>query len=188
MRKVLLMALLVSLFHVHHSDAIAKENTPKSPTPAHTGGSARNSQGGDFGIGVILGEPTGFSAKKWLDGTHAVDFGLAYSFGNSFTFLSDYLWHFPGFFGRSSEFSRNLSAYLGVGGTLLIFSGSHWHGRYGHKYDSGSLGLGLRIPFGAEWMIPSTPLGLSLELVPGMLLAPETDVFVQGGVALRFYF
>ena len=38
------------------------------------------SQDKGFGLGVILGEPTGFSGKYWVDQDHAFDFGLAYSF------------------------------------------------------------------------------------------------------------
>ncbi len=37
-------------------------------------------QNNGFGGGVILGEPTGFSAKLWLDDNSAADFGFGYSF------------------------------------------------------------------------------------------------------------
>ncbi len=33
----------------------------------------------DFGIGVIIGEPTGISAKLWTSPVNALDFGLGWS-------------------------------------------------------------------------------------------------------------
>ena len=53
-------------------------------------------QDNGFGIGVIIGEPTGLSAKYWLNDIKAVDFGLAYSFVRKHSAVSlhaDYLYH-----------------------------------------------------------------------------------------------
>lgn len=33
-----------------------------------------------FGMGIILGEPTGLSAKAWTSNDNAFDFALAWSF------------------------------------------------------------------------------------------------------------
>jgi hypothetical protein len=35
----------------------------------------------NFGLGVIVGEPTGLSAKLWTSNTGALDFGLGWSIG-----------------------------------------------------------------------------------------------------------
>ncbi len=35
----------------------------------------------DFGLGVIIGEPTGISAKLWTSPINALDFGLGWSYG-----------------------------------------------------------------------------------------------------------
>jgi hypothetical protein len=53
------------------------------------------SQSRGFGLGIILGEPTGISAKYWTGSTTALDFGLGYSFEkNSRMHLhADYLFH-----------------------------------------------------------------------------------------------
>src|SRR5262245_35783403 len=62
-----------------------------------------------FGIGFVIGDPTGLSAKWWVAGTNALDFGLGfwgYGFNNrcfangpcdrygyhNGTFNMDYLW------------------------------------------------------------------------------------------------
>jgi len=49
-----------------------------------------------FGLGVVLGEPTGISAKFWLTPGTALDFGLGYSFTSSnsvFDFYADYVFY-----------------------------------------------------------------------------------------------
>jgi hypothetical protein len=50
-----------------------------------------------YGIGIVLGEPSGLSGKYWLNNTNALDFGLGFSFtsfNNSRIQLNrDYLWN-----------------------------------------------------------------------------------------------
>ena len=47
----------------------------------------------DFGLGVILGEPTGLSFKAWTGGSTAIAGAAAWSFGNTdaFQLHVDYL-------------------------------------------------------------------------------------------------
>ena len=49
----------------------------------------------DFGIGIILGEPTGLSLKYWLDEERAIDGAAAWSYSenDSFQLHGDYLIH-----------------------------------------------------------------------------------------------
>ena len=75
------------------------------------------SQEKGFGLGVIIGEPTGISGKYWLNDVNALDFGLAYSFVHSnsaFSLHGDYLFHLPHLF--KSEL--NLPFYYGFGGRI----------------------------------------------------------------------
>ena len=71
----------------------------------------------NFGFGVILGEPTGFSLKYWLDEERAVDgaFAWALSENDSFQLHSDYLIHKYDLFD-----SDELPAYYGVGALLMF--------------------------------------------------------------------
>src|ERR1039457_238047 len=50
-----------------------------------------------YGIGIILGEPSGLSGKYWLNSTNALDFGLGFSFTNfnnsRIQLNCDYLWN-----------------------------------------------------------------------------------------------
>lgn len=144
---------------------------------------------GPFGLGIVIGEPTGLSAKLWLDQKHALDFGLSFSFDDYFLIFSDYLFHFPGAFGRSSKFVTELTPYVGIGGVLAFANDRHAHHDrhlYGHERDS--LGLGVRVPVGIEWIPSSAPLGVFVELVPGIAIAPATDAFFEGGIGVRYYF
>lgn len=48
-----------------------------------------------LGIGLMVGEPTGFSLKYWTSESNALDGGLAWSLGpNDGLYVhGDYLWH-----------------------------------------------------------------------------------------------
>ncbi|RPI72766.1 MAG: hypothetical protein EHM47_07515, partial [Ignavibacteriales bacterium] len=78
-----------------------------------------------FGIGLILGEPTGLSAKLWTSKENAFDFGLGvsvggdrisfkgkYNRGSRVHFHMDYLWHS---FNAISSTER-FPLYYGIGG------------------------------------------------------------------------
>lgn len=161
----------------------------KPTAPVHATSSPHKSTG----LGLILGEPTGLTAKFWLGSREAIDLGLAYSFSDYVLIYSDYLYHFHGAFGSSNEFAKDLTPYVGIGGEIIFASssGSGVSTRTGNHYfksSSSSVGVGIRIPFGLEWMTPKVPLGVFIELVPGIGLAPGTYGFLQGGIGARFYF
>jgi len=125
-----------------------------------------------FGIGVILGEPTGISAKYWVSTRNALDAGLAWSFRHKgyVHIHADYLWHVP----LKIEGVNQLAFYVGIGGRLGI--------------SSGSALLGARIPIGLVYWPQSVPLDLFLEVAPILDLTPATEFSVNGGVGIRFYF
>ncbi|OFZ19186.1 MAG: hypothetical protein A2X94_11205 [Bdellovibrionales bacterium GWB1_55_8] len=145
---------------------------------------------GKVGVGAVFGEPTGFTAKLWNDGVRAFDAGLAYSFSEFLIIYADHLWHFPGWV-RGTALDRKghrFMPYVGVGGVFVI---STEGGRSDRKLflDTGNtVGLGLRLPVGLEWLPADPPLGVFLELVPGMGLAPSVEGFFQGGLGIRYYF
>lgn len=144
---------------------------------------------GPFGLGIVIGEPTGLSAKLWLDQKHALDFGLSFSFDDYLLIFSDYLFHFPGTFGSSSRFVTELTPYVGIGG-VLAFANDRRLDRDRHFFgrERDTLGLGVRVPVGIEWVPAKVPLGVFIELVPGIALAPATDAFFEGGIGVRYYF
>jgi hypothetical protein len=125
-----------------------------------------------FGLGVIIGEPTGLSAKNWVSSRNAVDAGLAWSFRHSgfFHVHADYLWHTP----RDSEVPGTLAFSVGAGGRLGV--------------KPGSVLVGVRVPLGIVYWPRDTPLDFFLEVAPVLDLAPTTELSANGGIGARFFF
>ncbi len=143
----------------------------------------------NFGLGIVIGEPSALTGKAWLSHEAAVDFGLSFSFDDYILLYADYLFHFPDAFGRSSAFVSQLTPYIGVGG-IIAFANDRFRVR-DRKYfgtSANSVALGLRIPLGIEWTPARVPLGVFVELVPGLSIVPDTQGFVQGGIGVRYYF
>jgi hypothetical protein len=137
-----------------------------------------------FGMGLILGEPTGLSAKLWTSRDNAFDFGLGVSVGGDriryqgnykgtgrIHFHMDYLWHA---FNAISSTER-FPLYYGIGG------------RYnsGGGYDGS---LGIRGVFGIAWFPHSTPIDVFLELVPVFQVTPLTGLGIDAGLGIRYFF
>lgn len=141
---------------------------------------------GPFGLGLVLGEPTGLSAKWWNGSTRAWDFGLAYSFSDYMILWADHLWHFPGALTSLTPSFSTITPYIGVGPEVFISSKDNRP--HNGVHDGRSAGVGARIPFGLEWIPRTAPVGVFLELVPGVDFAPAVDVFFMGGIGARFYF
>ena len=128
---------------------------------------------GDVEIGLILGEPTGFSAKFWTTASTAFDLGLAWSFGDGghFHIHADYLFHNFDFFELDSG---NLPIYFGIGGRARI-------------QDEDSR-FGLRVSIGLEYILESQPFSFFFEVAPVVDFAPETEADIHGGIGVRYIF
>ncbi len=127
-----------------------------------------------FGLGIIMGEPTGISMKGWTGENNAIDAGVAWSFRtpSSFHLHADYLWHSYGVF----KTSERIPLYYGVGGRVKI-------GRDGE--DSR---FGVRVVLGIDYMVKSAPVDVFLEIAPVMDLTPATELTANGGLGVRFWF
>ena len=131
------------------------------------------SQDRGFGLGIIVGEPTGISMKGWLTSTTAVDGGLAWSFvrGTSFHIHADYLFHSFDVF-KSSE---RIPLYYGIGGRIKIS-------------EKAQSRIGARGVIGIEYLLKSAPFDIFLEVAPILELAPETELTMNAGLGARFFF
>ena len=125
-----------------------------------------------FGMGIILGEPTGLSAKLWTSSDNAFDFAAAWSFKGDGNLLlqADYVWHF---FELMPVPSGKLPLYIGIGGRVVLA-------------DDPSFGV--RVPIGINYLFADAPIDVFLELVPILDLSPETDFGVGGGLGIRYWF
>jgi len=134
-----------------------------------------------FGMGIILGEPTGLSAKAWTSNDNAFDFAIAWSFNKyhhdndyyndgSVLLQADYVWHF---FNAISVSSGKLPIYVGVGARVVLA-------------DDPSFGV--RIPVGIDYLFANAPIDIFLELVPILDLSPSTDFGIGAGIGIRYWF
>ena len=127
-------------------------------------------QDSGFGIGVILGEPTGLSAKYWLSRSTAADFGVAWSFHDYMHLHADILMHK---FDLINVSKGELPVFLGLGCRLLL---------------ADDPAIGIRVPLGLDYHFSSAPFDLFLEVVPIMELAPETKFDLNAAIGLRYFF
>lgn len=137
-----------------------------------------------FGLGLILGEPTGLSAKLWTSRVNAFDFGLGvgmggdrisyngnYNDGSRVHFHMDYLWHS---FNAISSTER-FPLYYGIGGRF----------NSGGNYEES---FGVRGVIGIAWLPRATPIDVFIELVPVFQLTPGTGFGIDAGLGIRYFF
>lgn len=136
-----------------------------------------NAQERKFGLGVMIGEPTGFSAKLWTSNSNAFDFGLGWSVigksndsGNRIHIHADYLWHAWNAIRSSDRFPL----YYGIGG------------RFKGGENEGSLAV--RGVLGIAWMPRQTPIDIFLEVAPSLELTPSTGFAIDAALGVRYYF
>lgn len=138
---------------------------------------------GNFGVGVIFGEPTGFSWKYRVNHTNALAGALGFSPFDRYRFHVDYLWH------ADSFNERQLRLYYGVGGAIGFGRTEYFDSRGRIVYISRSepAGFGVRAPIGLSYMIPRSPVELMLEAAPLFIVAPAGGVGLDIGLGARIY-
>ena len=149
-------------------------------------GQVAHAQDRKFGLGVIIGEPTGISAKLWTSSVNAFDFGLGWSIGgdrivkyrgdyyvggNRVHFHMDYLWHSFDAIHSSERFPL----FYGVGGRVNSGAG----------YDGS---VAIRGVFGIAWLPHNTPIDVFLELAPSLQFAYGTGFGIDAGIGARYFF
>jgi hypothetical protein len=127
---------------------------------------------GRFGLGIILGEPTGISLKTWQSDEIAYDAALAWSFGKegSVHIHVDYLLH-------NYELIRTMNSYTPV-----------YYGIGGRIQTQDETALGIRIPFGINFRSRRIPIDIFIEFVPALNIIPKTEFDLEGGIGARYYF
>ena len=125
-----------------------------------------------FGLGVILGEPTGINFKAWTGYKTAFVGAAAWSFGHqdSLHVHLDYLVHN---FRLLDLDDVELPVYYGIGVRLKT---------------GNDVRFGVRIPLGINYMFEKAPLDIFVEFAPIFDLTPKTDLYFNGGFGIRYYF
>ena len=125
-----------------------------------------------FGIGIIIGSPTGISAKYYINDKHAVDLGIGWSLSkNEVRLHSDYLFHDYKLINDAINFPIIFNF---GGGVKLLFSDS--------------VEIGFRIPLGLLYNFQKTPIDIFFEVVPVLELIPDTELGFDAALGARFYF
>jgi len=129
-------------------------------------------QDNGFGIGIIIGEPTGLTAKYWITDKTAVDGGLAWSLINegALHVHADFLIHS---FNLIHVSKGQLPLYLGLGARIKLASDTRF---------------GARIPLGINYHFGSAPLDVFFEVVPILDLIPATDFDINAAIGMRYFF
>ncbi len=133
----------------------------------------------NYGIGIILGYPTGFSGELVWSENSAIVFNAGWSLREDFGLhmTGTYQFMFPGVIkSEEGDVLKQVVPYLGIGGRLLLED----------KDDDSDVHVGLRGGGGIEYFIER--FGLFVELYPVVDIVPETDADFEGGLGFRFYF
>ncbi len=127
----------------------------------------------DLGVGVIAGEPTGFSFKWWNEGGTAVDAAIGWSLGDENLYVhSDYLWPYTI---KAGSIGGGAPLYYGIGARVVL-------------HDDSDATIGVRIPIGLDYMFDNGRVDIFVEIAPILIMIPEGDFDLSGGVGVRFYF
>jgi opacity protein-like surface antigen len=178
MKQIMAAIAAITLVTIAAPDADAR------PRPSRA---SRFSANKTFGAGIMLGEPSGLSAKYFLGQDTALDFGLGayryYRHRSGFDLHADFLFH-PVNLVHTEPFE--LPLYFGLGARLLDFDLND------DARDDHGFALGVRVPLGIAFDFNNVPLDVFIEL------AVVIDFFfdyyddyggdVNGAVGVRYYF
>ena len=145
-------------------------------------GIARGTDKGSIGLGIIVGEPTGISARLYLKDDQAIQAAIGGAFiGGGIQINADYVFH-P--FILQTRDSFVLATYFGPGVRLIQYS----QGRNG---DNNYLALGLRGVGGLLFDFKN-PLDAFVEVAGlleyGFATGKHGNITLNAGAGLRYYF
>jgi hypothetical protein len=145
--------------------------------PARAAGNARD----NFGIGVILGSPSGISLKI-PQGAQSINVIAGWDIHNDdppgppccndyFYIGGDYVWY-------------NYNLIHVSQGRLPLYYGPGIYAAFSKPRNV----VGFRFPVGLEYQFATAPFDIFLELGPRVNIVPATDVDIFVGLGARFFF
>lgn len=153
--------------------------------------SAQEAAPGSFGLGVVVGSPTGVSAKLKVSRANSFDAAVGLGFGNTFHVHANWLYEMPALL---REEGVTLSWFAGLGGRFSVHDRDD-RGRGNDDddddddEDDDDVDLGPRVPVGLELRFSNVPqLELFAEIAPGLEVADDTGLFLDGGIGARWFF
>jgi hypothetical protein len=143
-----------------------------------------------FGLGGMLGQPTGITIKYFFTQRHALTaaLGLGWWWGHNIHLHCDYGYHFM--LTKTADF--DLPLYIGAGLKFFVFYhryyDPYWYDPDDVYYYRSRVGFGIRVPIGIAFHINKVPLDVFFEIVPGIAFFPFLDFFADGAIGVRYYF
>lgn len=170
--------LLIALFSAAAGSASAQtlEELEEAERGGQRGGALDR---GPFGLGLIIGEPSGLSAKVFVSGPHGVQAHLGFGVGRRgfLVVIVDYLFHVTNLVPPIGDVGF-LWPYAGIGGRLGVLE----------RRNDEDVIFGVRIPLGASFGFNAVPIEVFAEFAVGIGLLPETRAIFDGGIGGRYYF
>jgi hypothetical protein len=122
----------------------------------------------------MIGDPTGFTFKRYIGGSDAFDIGLGAVYGPGLRFSADYLRDIAR---MASNPQVELDFYAGVGGLVGSLASPCGPGFIDNRCN-GDVYAGVRVPFGLELLFNRSPFTLGAEIAPGFAVAPGRAGFL----------
>ncbi|MCB9571137.1 MAG: DUF3996 domain-containing protein [Kofleriaceae bacterium] len=152
-----------------------------------------------FGLGLMLGAPTGLSGKYFVGRSNAIDFGIGTIYGyrgrHGLHVHADYLWH-P--LSLTSAPAFELPLYIGIGGRFYNGDRCYLYANNGKcdYYYNGYTAVGVRAPIGISFDFNNVPIDIFGEIAFVFDFLVDHDsrydngVYfdVNGAIGLRYYF
>jgi hypothetical protein len=179
------------VFNLSSTNARAEVGRPDD-TVRTTTATTEVGYGRTFGLGFMVGDPTGLTGKLWVARTNAIDFGVGFwgygpdncaghglpcdHFGtHAGTLHADYLWQ-----SNIVRGPAQLDWHFGPGARTIWYSGC----------AGDCFALAARVPVGLDLMFANPAmLELFVELAPTLYFVPQlADLGVEGAFGARFYF
>lgn len=148
--------------------------------------------GSDFGLGFVLGNPSGLSAKIPSGSINAFHLIAAYNenrgWGNRGWDDND----------NCGPNNNDCNGRLYLGGDYVWYNYNAIpvsKGRLPFYYGPGvwtsiadDAGVGIRFALGLEYQFATAPFDIFLEIAPGIRVIPNTNGYVSSGLGGRFFF
>lgn len=138
-----------------------------------------------FGLGAMIGEPTGISAKLWTSPTTAVDFGLGWSIGG------DRIGSYDGKYNGGSRIHFHFDYLLHVFDAVGLTEQYPIYYGVGARFNSGGgyyNSLAVRFVVGLAWMPIETPFEMFIEFVPSLQLTSMPGYAIDSALGVRYCF
>ena len=126
-----------------------------------------------FGLGFVIGDPSGISASLPVGANTAFNVLAGYQIshqGANLTLLGDYVWHQRDLI---TVDVGKVSLYYGPGVQLTLAKNSE---------------AGIRAVVGIDYLFEGKPLQAFLEVCPGINVVPNTNPTATAGLGLRYFF